>query len=101
MKKLSMSLLAVALIAGLQAWAFAAEVRGTVASVDGAAGQLVVQVTDAAGAVDEKAISVDAATQFTGVASVEELEAGDEVAVMAEEDAAAGGWKATSVEVVM
>ena len=95
---LSVILLAAAVV--FQGTAFAGLVHGTVASIDSAAKSVSVNRTNpATGATEKVDIAIGAETTFSGVASMDELKAGDDIWVDAQQDAATGGWKAASVKV--
>ena len=96
MKRTSMLVLGlfVALVA-LQGLAFAKTISGKVDAVDAAAGKLTVAVEGENGAVEKSELVVGADAKLTGVGTLNDLKAGDVVAVEAEEDA--GAWKASSV----
>ncbi len=100
MKKiLGLLLVACVVLSGV---AFADTVSGKVSSVDSAANTLVVAKTDAAtGAVENVTVAADAATAYTGVASLAEVQVGSDVEVEASKDEATGALKASSVKVVV
>ncbi len=81
--------------------AFADSISGKVGSVDATTNTIEVAKTDAvSGAVENVKVTVDAATVYTGVASLADLQAGKEVKIEASKDEASGSLKASSVEVV-
>ena len=96
MKRISLFVLAVAASAVMfLGTGFAKEVSGKVASVDAAGNKLTISIADAAGATSDKDVWVNADATFAGVAALNELKAGDQVSVEAEEEA--GNWKASKV----
>ena len=96
MKRISLFVLAVAASAVLfLGTGFAKEVSGKVAGVDAATNKLTLSVADEAGASSDKDIWINADATFAGVAALNELKAGDQVSVEAEEEA--GNWKASKV----
>ncbi len=76
---------------------FAKEVSGKVAAVDTAGSKLTISIADASGAASQKDIWVKSDASFAGVAALNELKAGDQVSVEAEEEAGTGNWKASKV----
>ena len=90
------AVLAVAFVA-FASNAFAKEVKGKVVSVDAAT--KAVKLTEE-GSTTEVTVKAGDATQYTGVASLDELKAGADVTVEAEQDAATGDWKASSIKTV-
>lgn len=96
-KNIVFVILAVAIL--FQGTAYAKLVSGKVAGVDAAANSISIKSTDATGASQDVKISVNPETKYNGVASLAELKEGTEVWVDAEQDAATGSWKATSVKV--
>ena len=83
-----------------QGTASAKLVLGKVESVDATAKTLSVNTPDATTGTEKKvSISIPETATFSGVSSLDQIKSGDEVWVEAEEDAATGGWKATSVQV--
>ena len=96
MKRISLFVLAIAACAVMfLGTGFAKEVSGKVASIDGATGKLTLSVSDAAGAASQKDILVKADATFSGVKALNELKAGDQVSVEAEEEA--GNWQASKI----
>ncbi len=83
-----------------QGMALAEAIQGKVAGIDATAKSLSLSRNNPATGVAEKlAISVNPETAFSGVASLEELKAGDDISVDVQKGEAAGSWKATSVKV--
>lgn len=81
-----------------QGAAFAKTVEGTVVSADVVANTLTVSHTDAAtGATEDVTVSVSETTTYSGVASLDGLQAGDQVSVEAEQDAVTNQWAASLV----
>ena len=76
---------------------FAKEVSGKVASIDAATNKLTISMADATGAMSQKDIWVKTDAAYTGVAALNELKAGDQVSVEAEEEAGTGNWKASKI----
>ena len=84
-----------------QGAAYAQLVNGKVVSADPAAKSLTISRTNAeTGASEDVVIWTNEQTAFSGTASLEELKAGDEVWVDAEEDAATKNWIATSIQLL-
>ena len=82
----------------MQGTASAKSISGKIANIDAAANSLSVsQSNPATGAEENLNFSVSADTTFAGVKALAELKAGDQVSVDAEQDAATGSWKATSI----
>ena len=100
MKKIQMIvvLLLVTLVAG-QGLVWAEAVAGKINSVNAEAKSISVAKTAADGAMENVEIWVKDDTQYSGAASLAELQAGDEVTIEAEADATTGNWMANSVEV--
>lgn len=96
-KMLTMVLVAACMFSGV---ALAALVEGEVVSVDAAQNKLILKTMDDQGAASESSVVTDASTKLTGVASLAELAAGDEVWAEAEQDATTKDWKASSIEKV-
>lgn len=96
MKRVSFAVL-VLLIAGFafQGTGFAKLVSGKVAAVDETTSKLSVTTTDAAGAEQTADIWVKSDATLSGVKALNELKAGDEVWVEAEEEE--GNWKASKI----
>ena len=84
----------------LQGTADAKLVSGKVDSVDVAAKTITISSTDSAtGAESKNTVSISDSATYTGVASLDQVQVGDEVWVEAEEDAATGTWKTNAVDV--
>lgn len=84
----------------LQATAEAKLVTGKVESVDVTGKTISINAADPATGTESKAtVSVDDAATYTGVTSLDQIKAGDDIWVEAEEDVATGGWKTNSVNV--
>ena len=101
MKKIQIAMwvMLVAFVA-FQGVASAKTVSGKVAKVDAATNKISVSYTDPATSKEESAeISIKTDTAFSGAASLADLKEGEDVSVEAAEDAATGGWNATSVKV--
>lgn len=98
MKRISLFVLAVAASAVLfLGTGFAKEISGKVASVDGATGKLTIAIAEAGGAEAQKDVWVNADAAFSGVAALNELKAGDQVSIEAEEETGTGNWKASKI----
>ena len=95
---LSYLVLAVALTL-FQGVANAKVVSGKITGIDATANKLSISYTDLATSKEEQVeIAVKPETTYSGVASLGDLKEGQEVSVEAEEDAATGGWSATSIK---
>ena len=96
--KLAIAIL-IATFVVFQGAGYADLVKGNVVSTDIAAKSLTISRLNATtGAQEQVAVSVTDTTAFSGVASLAELKAGDEVWVDATEDPATKNWAAASVK---
>lgn len=100
MKKIELAITAlVAALVLYQGTAFAQLISGKVASTDATAKSITISQTNAeTGTNEDVTVWVKDETAYTGVDSLAELMAGDEVLVETEEDAATKNWMATSVQ---
>ena len=85
----------------LQGTAEAKTVLGKVSTVDAIAKTLSVSNADPVTGVEEiVSVQVADTATFSGVSSLDQIQAGDEVQIEAEEEAVTGNLKATSIQVV-
>ena len=99
MKKTQIAMLVLAFLA-FQGIASAESISGKVVSIDSAAKSLSINQMDSATGAEKKVdLSVSADTAYTGIQAFAELKAGDEISADAQQDAATGSWKATSIKV--
>lgn len=98
-KKLFVAMLIVFGLASFPAMVFAEVIEGKIASLDPSANYMtIVRLSPATGQSEELKVLVPPDTAFMGAKTLQDLKTGDEVAIKASEDKAAGVLKATSVE---
>ena len=96
MKRIQMLVLALLVTVAFQASALAKMVAGTVAEIDATAKKVTISTTDAAGAESKAEVWVKDDAALNGIAALNELKAGDQISVEADQDEQ-GNWKASTV----